>query len=161
MVVQKVAGSLTVAGDTPTVAEITTGLAASGDDKCIVLGPYAGGQWGEPQVTTVNGDDTVRGLTEQVFSINQVTGKFSELTETEREELATVNTNNRVKAWIIDDAGYVWGEASGYEGALNIDPKSKTRDNFMSMPFSFEWLDNLDSTDKAAQDSGFLSLTNP
>lgn len=155
-------GTLTVAGDCPTLAEIQAGIAAAGEDKVVVIERITNGQRIEAEREEESGADTADGLTD-TFSINYtVTGNVKLLDETVRAELAALNCQSRLRLWIITSKGWLFGGATGYI-VSGVFPQV-TMEGFGTKPYvplSFTYSSGLNCTDPACQDEGFLTLTNP
>lgn len=154
-------GTLTVSGETPTLAEIQTGIAASGDNKLIVIEQFTNGQRIEADRAEESGADTADGLTD-VVSINMaITGKIKRLNEYVRKHLAELNGFRRAKCWVITNKGYVFGGSEGYKVSLFFPPT--LLEGFgvaANVPFRLVYAHNLNATDPAGQDDGFLTVEN-
>jgi hypothetical protein len=155
-------GALTVAGDTPTLAEIQTGIAASGVDKLIVIEQVTNGQRVSNAVEEESGADTADGL-RTVFGTNiETSGKVKLLDETVRADLATLALVPRLRTWTITSGGWIFGGKKGYKTANYIAPL--LMEGFgarAAHDISFIHKHNMSATDPAREDSGFLDLTNP
>jgi hypothetical protein len=161
LILQAPGGDLTVAGEIPTLAEIQAGIAASGLDKLIVIEELTNGQRIESERQEESGADTADGLT-NTLSINMaVVGKIKLLDESVRADLAKLNCNQRLKAWVITSQGYIFGGKKGYKVANFIPPTILEGFGVRAYhDINFVYQHNLNATDPAGQDDGFLSLTN-
>jgi hypothetical protein len=161
IILQKIGGSISVAGETPTLSEIQAGIAASGLDKLVVIEELTNGQRIESERQEESGADTADGLT-NVTSINvAIIGKIKLLDETVRADLAKLNCNQRMNVWVITSQGYIFGGKKGYRAAVFIPPTALEGFGVAAYhDVNFVYQHNLNATDPAGQDDGFLSLTN-
>ncbi len=155
-------GVLTVAGDTPTLAEIQAGIADSGVNKLIVIEQLTNGVRASNATEEESGADTADGL-RTVFGTNiETSGKIKLLDETVRANLASLALLPRIKTWTITSGGWIFGGKKGYKTANYIAPLLMegfgTR---AAHDISFIHKHNMDATDPAREDEGFLDLTNP
>lgn len=161
LILQDPQGELTVAGETPTLSEIQAGMAASGEDKLIVIEQITNGQLVESSREEETGADTADGLT-NTFGINMaVTGNIKLLDESVRADLLKLNCNERLKMWIITSKGYIFGGKNGYIIANFFSPMILGGYGTKPMiPINLVYQHNLNATDPAGQDDGFLNLVN-
>jgi hypothetical protein len=161
LVIGHTEGTLAVAGETPTLAEIQVGIAASGIDKLIVIEEITNGVKSENALEEESGADSADGL-RSVFGVNiEIAGKIKLLDESVREELARLALYNRIRVWVITSGGWIFGGDKGYKVANFISPMYS--DGFGSRPyynFSFIYKHNMNATDPAREDDGFLDLVN-
>jgi hypothetical protein len=162
LVIGHVDGTLTVAGDTPTLAEIQAGIAASGVNKLIVIEQITNGAKGENGLEEESGADSADGL-RSVFGVNiEVAGKIKLLDEDVRADLAKLGLQDRLRVWVITSGAWCFGGKKGYRVANFISPLymegfgSRAAHNF-----SFIYKHNMNATDGAREDDGFLDLANP
>lgn len=155
-------GTLTVVGDTPTLAEIQAGIADTGVDKLVIIEQMTNGTRVENGIEEESGADTADGL-RTVFGVNiEITGKVKLLDETVRADLTTLALVPRIKVWIVTSGGWLLGGKKGYKVANFISPMymegfgSRAAHNI-----SFIYKHNMNATDPARLDSGFLDLSNP
>lgn len=162
LILQDPDGSLTVAGESPTLSEIQAGIAASGEDKLIVIEQITNGQLVESSREEETGADTADGLT-NTFGINMaVTGNIKLLDESVRADLLKLNCHERLKMWVITSKGYILGGATGYKIANFFSPMTLGGYGTRAMvPLNLVYQHNLNATDPAGQDDGFLNLVNP
>lgn len=162
LLLMKPDGTMTVAGESPTVAEVQTALADSGDNKAVLIEEITNGQRVENDRQEETGADTADGLTD-TFAINMaITGNIKKLDEAVRTDLAELNCFSRLKVWIITNTGYIFGGANGYKCSNFIPPL--TLGGFGTqplIPISFVYFNDDTKNDPAAQDDGFLTLQNP
>lgn len=154
-------GEITVAGETPTLSEIQAAMAASGENKVIVIEEITNGQLVEQSREEESGADTADGLT-NTFGINMaLTGNVKLLDESIRSGLLTLNCNQRKRMWIITSKGYIFGGKLGYKTPAFIPPM--TLGGFGTrglVAINWPYQHDLNATDPAGQDDGFLSLVN-
>lgn len=161
-VLQDAEGTLTVVGETPTLAEIQAGIAATGQDKLVIIEEITNGKLAESSREEESGADTADGLT-NTFGVNMtLEGNIKLISETLRSDLLTLNCNQRKKMWVITSKGYIFGGKTGYKTPAFIPPMALngfgTR---ASIPINWLYQHNLNKTDPAGQDDGFLDLKNP
>lgn len=155
-------GSLTVAGETPTLSEVQAGIAATGEDRLIVIEEITNGQLVEDSREEESGADTADGLT-NTFGVNMaLTGNIKLLDETLRSALLSLNCEQRKQMWIITSKGYILGGKYGYKTPAFIPPMTLGGYGTRAMvPISWVYQHNLNATDPAGYNAGFLTLTNP
>lgn len=155
-------GDLTVAGETPTVAEMQAGIDAAGEDKVIVLEEITNGQRVEVSREEESGADTADGLTDTFGTNMAVTGNLKLINEAVRTDVAELNCNKRLKMWFSTNKGYVFGGKTGYKVANFIPPMGLGGFGARAMyPLNFVYAHDFTKDDPAGQDDGFLTLTNP
>lgn len=155
-------GTLAVAGESPTLAEVQAGIAAAAPNKLIVIEEITNGQNPEASREEETGADTADGLT-NTFGVNMaVTGKIKLLDEAIYAGLLKLNCHQRKKMWVIFSKGFIKGGKKGHITNAFIPPMSSggfgTR---VEIPINWVYQHNLNATDPAGQDDGFLTLTNP
>lgn len=155
-------GSLTVVGESPTLAELQAGINASGQDRVVLIEEITNGQRVEGAREEESGADTADGLT-NTFGVNMaVTGKIKLINEAVRVNLAELNCQQRLKMWIITNKGYIFGGKTGYKVANFIPPMILGGFGVRAAyDLNLVYAHNLNKTDPAGQDDGFLELTNP
>lgn len=155
-------GALTVAGETPTLAEIQAGINDTGEDRLIVIEEITNGQRNPGDIEQETGADTADGLAD-TFGINMVvTGRIKRLDEALRTALAQLNCQSRLKMWFITNKGYIFGGKTGYLISNFLPPL--TLPGFGAKPFidlNLVYSHNLRKDDPAGYDAGFLTITNP
>lgn len=154
-------GDITVAGESPTLAEVQAAMAASGLDKMILIEEITNGQRVEVNREEESGADTSDGLVD-TFSINMaITGRVKLINEAIRSKLAGLNCHKRLKVWFITNKGYIFGGKTGYKAANFIPPMSLegfgTRGYY---PLNYVYAHDLTKDDPAGQNDGFLDLVN-
>ena len=161
VIVAKTKAVIAQVGDTPTPAEFTTAFAAADDDKAVIIRDWTNGVRAELSRGEPTGADTVSGLPVVVDIQHEFTGNIRKFSEELREDLLNLNQLPEVKFWIITNTGWCFGE-DGYTGVNFLAPL--LMDGFGTqpyMPVRFAYDVPLDQTDAAAQDNGYLTLTNP
>jgi hypothetical protein len=162
LILQAPGGSLTVAGETPTLSEIQAGIAASGLDKLIVIEELTNGQRVESERQEESGADTADGLVNTLGVNMAIVGKIKLLDEAVRADLAKLNCNQRLKVWVITSQGYIFGAKTGYRVANFIPPTILEGFGVRAYhDINFVYKHDMNATDPAAQDDGFLDLKNP
>lgn len=160
IVLQKLSGSLVQVGENPTVSEVQTGLAASGADKLIVIEEITNGQLIEASRQETSGADTADGLKE-VLSINmKVTGKIKRFSTGVLQDLAKLNREKRLRAWIITSTGYWIGGAGFKVSNFFTTPILEGYGVKGYVPVDFEYVVNKKKTFEYAQDDAYLNLVN-
>lgn len=155
-------GTLSVAGESPTLSEVQAGIAASGEDKVAVIEEITNGQRNPGDVEQETGADTADGLTDTTAINMVVTGRIKRFDEALRTSLAELNCLPRLRMWIITSKGYIFGGATGYLIANFIPPMTMPgfgQRNFIDLSLPYQH--NLNADDPAGQNDGFLTLTNP
>lgn len=152
--------TVAVSGDAPTVAEMQAGLAATGDDKLVVLRHISNGIIDEVGSSELTDLDTESGLPEK-FNIQMgITGNVKH--PTEDVLLTTMEYNQQVKlrVWVIDNKGYIWGGKTGYlTNGLNAFSPKKLDGTVLFISFNLVYIaDNV--SDDTRQDDDFLTLDN-
>ena len=152
--------SLTVSGDAPTLAEIQAGLAATGDDKLVVLTHISNGLIDEVGSSELSDLDTESGLPEK-FNIQMgITGNIKHPTEDVYLKTMTYNLNPTLRVWVIDNKGYIWGGKTGYlTNGLNAFSPKKMDGTVQFISFNLVYIADSVSDD-TGQDDGFLTLDN-
>lgn len=155
-------GVLEVAGESPTLAEIQVGIGATGVNKLIVIEQITNGQRTEAEREEESGADTADGLTD-TFGINMtVTGRVKLLNEEIRKDAAVLNCQRRLNMWFVTNTGWIFGGKTGYKIANFIPPL--IMEGFGVKPYldlNLVHKINLNKTDPAGQNDGFLLLMNP
>lgn len=155
-------GTLAVAGDAPTLAEIQAGLADTGVNRLILIEEFTNGKRLEAGRVEETGADTADGLT-NVVSINmKIEGKIKRLNQTTINDLLKLNPFPRLKMWVITSKGYIFGGKTGYRTTNFFTPlimEGYGTANFI--PVDHEYQHNLNKTEDIGQNDGFLLLTNP
>jgi hypothetical protein len=155
-------GALVVAGDSPTLAEIQTGLADTGVDKLILIEAFTNGQRVEGERVEESGADTADGLTTVVSLNMRITGKIKLLSDVTITDLLTLNCQPRLRMWVITSQGYILGGADGYRTANFFTPTIMEGYGVANyIPVAHTYQHNLNATDPAFYDEGFKTLTNP
>ncbi len=156
-------GSLTVAGETPTLAEINVGIAASGLNKLAVIEQFTNGQRVEASRDTFGGADTADGLTDVSALYMKITGKIKMLGERLVADLLTLSRQQtRLQMWVITSEGYILGGKLGYRTANFFTPtimEGYGTQNYIGIDHTYQV--NLNQTDPAGFDLGFKDLVNP
>lgn len=161
LIFQKPGGSLTVAGETPTLAEIQTGLADTGDDKLILIEAFTNGQRTESSRIEETGADTADGLTDVVALFMKIDGKIKLVNEYVLKHLLELNCFSRLKMWVVTDQGYIFGGTTGYRTSVFFPPLIMEGYGVADyVPVSLVYQHDLTKTDPAGQDDGFLTLVN-
>lgn len=155
-------GTLTVAGETPTLAEVQTGISDTGENKLVVIEELTNGQLVEQSREEETGADTADGLT-NTFGVNMaLTGNIKLLDEALRASLLALNCTQRKKMWIITSKGYIFGGTDGYKTPGFIPPMALNGFGTRGLvPINWPYQHNLNKTDPAGQNDGFLTLVNP
>lgn len=163
LILKHTEGTLTVAGKTPTLAEINVGIAASGLNKLVLIEQFTNGQRIESKRDTFSGADTADGLTDVSALYYKLTGKIKMLGERLVADLLTLSRQqNRVDGWIITDQGYIFGGATGYRFSNFFPPMVQEGFGTQNyIPIDHEYQVNLNTTDPAGFDLGFKDLVNP
>ncbi len=155
-------GTLEVAGETPTLAEIQAAIAESGENRMVVIEEITNGQRNVGDVEEETGADTADGLT-NTFGVNMVlTGRVKLVDEAVRANLEALNCYSRLKMWFITNKGYIFGGATGYRVSNFIKPM--ILEGFGTRAYydiNQVYSHNLNATDPAGYDAGFTSLVNP
>lgn len=161
VVLKNIRGTLTVAGESPTLAEIQSGIEASGVDRLIVVRGITNGQLVEANRQEETGADTADGLTD-VVSINYaLTGNIKLLDEVNRKHFAELNCNSRAYGWVITNKGYIRGGKNGNLFSIFFPPMLQEGFGVKSrIPINLEYVHNLNATDPMTQDDGFVLLDN-
>lgn len=152
--------TLSVSGDSPTLAEIQAGLAATGDDKLVVLRHISNGLIDEVGSSELTDLDTESGLTER-FNIQMgLTGMIKHPTAEVLTITMGYNVHIALRVWVIDNKGNIWGGKTGYLcGSLNAFSPKKMDGVTMFISFNLVYVsDNV--SDDTDQDDGFLTLDN-
>ncbi len=154
-------GDLAVAGDSPTLAEIQAGLADTGVDKLILIEQVTNGIRSQNAIEEESGADTADGL-RTVFGVNiETAGKIKLLNERVRSDLATLAVLPRIRTWVITSGGWLLGGKKGYKTANYISPMfMEGFGKRAALDVSFIHKHNINATDPATEDEGFLDLTN-
>lgn len=154
-------GTLTVAGDTPTLAEIQAGIADTGVDKLVLIEQLTNGTRVENALEEESGADTADGL-RTVFGVNiEIAGKIKLLDESIRADLARLALVQRIKVWVITSGGWIFGGKKGYKVANFISPLMMEGFGTRAVHnVSFIYKHNRNDTDAARYDAGFLDLVN-
>lgn len=154
-------GSLTVAGESPTVSEIQTGISALVLDKLIVIEQVTNASRVSREIEEESGADTADGLREVFGELIETAGSIKFLDEALRDDFAMLALLKRLQVWTITSGGYIFGGKTGYKTSNYIGPLLMegfgTR---AAMPFSFVHKHKMNETDPAGFDDAFLDLTN-
>lgn len=155
-------GEMTVAGESPTLAEVQAAIAETGVNKLILIEDFTNGQRTEQSRTEESGADTPDGLT-NVVSINmQITGRIKRLDESVIADLLTLNCQPRLKMWVFTSKGYIFGGDTGYMTSNFFTPLIMEGFGVAGyIPVNHVYQHDLTKTDPAGQDDGFLTLKNP
>lgn len=160
LLIGKSAISLTVSGDVPTVSELQAGIAASGDDKLVVLKHISNGLVDEVSSKELTELDTESGLPEKFDVLMGMTGNVKHPTQEVLNATMAYNLQPTLRVWAVDNKGYLWGGKTGYltNGLNAFTPKKM---DGTSMMVSFNLVYNSDDVkDDTAQDDGYLTLDN-
>ncbi len=162
LVLQHEDGELTVAGENPTVAELTTGIGATGVDRLVVVEEFTNGQWLEEARQERTGADTADGLTDVDAIFMRIEGRVVRLNNEMIESFARLNCQNRVKGWLILSSGHIFGGKTGFRFS-NFWPKpiNEGYGTKMHIPFALVYQANLNGADLSAQNLDYLKLKNP
>lgn len=156
-------GSLTVAGESPTLAEINAGIVASGLNKLVLIEQFTNGQRVEASRDTFTGADTADGLTDVSALYMKITGKIKMIGERLVADLLTLSRQqSRLRMWVITDQGYIFGGETGYRTANFFTPiimEGYGTQNYIPIDHTYQV--NLNATDPAGFDLGFIDLVNP
>lgn len=152
--------TLAVSGEAPTVAEIQAGLAATGDNKLVILKHISNGLIDEVGSSELTDLDTESGLPEK-FNIQMgITGNVKHPTEDVLLKTQAYNQNITLRVWVIDNKGYIWGGKTGYlTNGLNAFSPKKLDGTTLHISFNLVFIaDGL--SDDTVQDDDFLTLDN-
>lgn len=160
LVIAKSSMTLSVSGDAPTVAEIQAGMAATGDDKLVVLTHISNGLIDEVGSSELTDLDTESGLPEK-FNIQMgITGNVKHPTEDVLLRTMEYNQQNKLRVWVIDNKGYIWGGKTGYlTNGMNAFSPKKFDGTVLHISFNLVYIAD-DVSDDTAQDDDFLTLDN-
>jgi len=152
--------TLSVSGDAPTLSEMQAGLAASGDDKLVVLTHISNGVIDEVGSSELSDLDTENGLTQRFNVQVGITGNIKHPTEEVYQRTMEYNLQNAIRVWVIDNKGYIWGGKTGYLcGGLNAFSPKKMDGVTQHISFNLVYVAD-EVSDDTAQDDGFLTLDN-
>ena len=161
LVIGQPKGIFAVVGETPTLAEIEAGLIDTGLNKLIVIEELTNGARAENDVQEESGADTADGL-RTVFATNILTsGKVKLLDESLRADLAVLAKYARLKTWTITSGGWIFGGKTGYRTSNYISPLfAEGFGTRAAHDISFIHQHNMNQTDPAGFDEGFLDIVN-
>ena len=152
--------TLTVSGDAPTLAEIQAGLAASGDDKLVVLTHISNGVIDEVGSSELTDLDTESGLPEKFNVQMGMTGNVKHPTAEVYTKTMGYNQNPTLRVWAIDNKVYIWGGKTGYLcGGHNAFSPKKMDGVTQHISFNLVYIAD-EVSDDTGQDDGFLTLDN-
>lgn len=152
--------TLSVSGNAPTLSEMQAGLAASGDDKLVVLTHISNGIIDEVGSSELSDLDTENGLTQRFNVQVGITGNIKHPTEEVYQRTMEYNLQNAIRVWVIDNKGYIWGGKTGYLcGGLNAFSPKKMDGVTQHISFNLVYVAD-EVSDDTAQDDGFLTLDN-
>jgi len=152
--------TLSVSGNAPTLSEMQAGLAASGDDKLVVLTHISNGVIDEVGSSELSDLDTENGLTQRFNVQVGITGNIKHPTEEVYQRTMEYNLQNAIRVWVIDNKGYIWGGKTGYLcGGLNAFSPKKMDGVTQHISFNLVYVAD-EVSDDTAQDDGFLTLDN-
>jgi hypothetical protein len=159
LLVVKPGANISIVGETPTLSEVQAAIAA-GD--MIVIEELTNGQRTEADRQTEEGADTADGLV-NVLGVNMaITGRVKLLDEAVRTDLAKLNCFQRLNVWFITNQAYIFGGKTGYKVANFIPPTIMEGFGVRAYhDINFVYKHNLNQTEPAGYDEGFLALTNP
>ena len=160
LIVAKSNMTLDVTGEAPTLSEIQTGMAATGDDKLVVLKHVSNGLIDEVGSSELSDLDTENGLPEK-FNIQMgITGSLKHPTEDVLLKTMEYNQNILLRVWVVDNKGYIWGGKTGYlTNGLNAFSPKKLDGTVLFVSFNLVYIAD-DVSDDTGQDDGFLTLDN-
>jgi len=160
LIIAKSNMALTVSGDVPTVDELQTGMAASGDDKLVVLGHITNGLVDEVSSKELTELDTESGLPEKFDVLMGITGNIKSVNSDVLEQTMAYNIETTLRVWAVDNKGNLWGGKTGYLTSARNAFSPKKLDGTVIM-ISFSLVFNSDGVkDDYAQDDGYLTLDN-
>ncbi len=160
LIVGKSNMSLTVSGDVPTVAELQTGLTATGDDKLIAIGHITNGLIDEVGSKELTELDTESGLPEKFDTLMGITGNIKSVTSSVLEQTMAYNIETTLRVWAVDNKGNLWGGETGYLTSSRGAFSPKKLDGTV-IQVSFSLVYNSDGVkDDFAQDDSYLTLDN-
>lgn len=152
--------TLTVSGDAPTYSEIVAGMAATGDNKLVVLKHISNGLIDEVGSSELTDLDTESGLPEKFNVQMGMTGNVKHPTEDVYLKTMTYNLNPTLRVWAIDNKGYIWGGKTGYlTNGLNAFSPKKMDGTVQFISFNLVYIADSVSDD-TGQDDDFLTLDN-
>ena len=152
--------SLDVTGDAPTLAEISSGMLASGDDALVVLTHISNGLIDETGSDELSGLDSESGLPEKFNVQMGITGNVKHPTEDVYIKTMAYNLNPTLRVWVIDNKGYIWGGKTGYlTNGLNAFSPKKMDGTVQFISFNLVYIAD-GVSDDTGQDDGFLTLDN-
>ena len=153
--------TLSVSGSAPTLAEIQAGLAATGDDKLIMLKHITNGLIDEVGSSELTDLDTESGLPEKFNVQMGITGNIKHPPEDVLIRTMEWNAQITLRVLVIDNKGYIWGGETGYlTNGLNAFSPKKFDGVTMMVSFNLVYIaDNV--SDDTTQDDDFLTLDNP
>lgn len=152
--------TVSVSGDAPTLSEIQAGMAATGDDKLVVLKHISNGLIDEVGSSELTDLDTESGLPEKFNVQMGITGNIKHPTEDVLNKTMAYNLNPTLRVWVIDNKGYIWGGKTGYlTNGLNAFSPKKLDGTVLFISFNLVFIADSISDD-TDQDDGFLTLDN-
>lgn len=155
-------GSMTVAGESPTLAEVQAAIAATGQDKLILIEEFTNGQRVESSREEETGADTADGLTTVTQVYMAITGRIKRLDESVIRDLLKTNCFDRLKMWVITTQGYIFGGKTGFTTSNFFTPLIMEGFGVAGyIPINHIYRHDQTKTDPAAQNDGFITLTNP
>lgn len=149
-----------VSGSSPTLSEMQAGLAATGDDKLVVLRHISNGLIDEVGSSELTDLDTESGLPER-FNIQMgLTGMIKHPTAEVLTITMGYNIHPTLKVWYIDNKGYIWGGKTGYLcGSMNAFSPKKMDGVTLFISFNLVYVaDGI--SDDTGFDIDFLTLDN-
>ena len=104
----------TIAGASPTVAEMEALILLHNQLHVSVIGPLTNGVKSEKSRQERSGADTIDGLTTVDSQIIQIDGKLISLNPTIIADLTKLNCYTRARFWFVTSKGYIWGGKTGF-----------------------------------------------
>lgn len=161
LVFQRTDGTLTCASsdNLPTLAEVQAGLADSGDDKLVLVGPMTNGLKNEAERLEESGPDTIDGQVDVLNQSLEISGKLKFLSEAVRDALEDFNCHDRLRMYYITDKGWWFGQCAGYNVANFV--SEWLSDGFGTksfIPVNYRWIG--EGKNPGVLDAGFLTLSN-
>lgn len=155
-------GDLVCAGSDliPTVAELQTALALATVNKIIMVGPMTNGVKAEAERQEESGADTIDGLVTTISQSISIDGRLKFLNEALIREIEKLRCFERLRMWYITHKGFLFGQCEGYNVANFI--SEQLHDGFGTrgyIPLNYRFI--AEDTNPAAQDDGYLTLSNP
>lgn len=144
------------ASDGPTAAEFTIGIAS---DYVTYITGLSNGHRVKTGSTSLSGDDTITGGTEEYDKQYQVEGRIKLLDETIKRATEKFDRFSTLRMWFFTDKNYCYGGAEGYKCSPSFDEViHEGQGQPPYIPFTLGY--TATGADYAKYDADYDSLTN-